>query len=164
MKKLEAATLTELIVVMLLSSLLLIMAYTTWQRAEQQYQQFAHSTKEGLAVGQFHYALTRNFRNAQVITLMSHRPLIIVFTQDMVEVSYRLESRYLIRTQTQRQDTFPITQAKLTGYRFGKQVLETGVQLDEIALMGEYQGKTLTFHFRKPDAATSAFAAELMLH
>ena len=67
MKKLKAFTITETLVVALLTVVTVGLAMTAWQIMQQQYLQYGSETEQALQLGQLRMLLERDFTQARMV-------------------------------------------------------------------------------------------------
>ena len=106
MRKLKAFTITELMVVALLTIVTAGLAMTAWQIMQQQYLQYGSETEQALQLGQLRMLLERDFTQARTVVKEKST---LRFTYPQHQIIYRFENKKVARhlEGSQRSDSFP---------------------------------------------------------
>lgn len=154
-KRLKAFTLLEMLIVMLLSTLVLAVAYLALQLVNMQYVNFDRNTEKIMTVSRLRTQLAKDLARADVVR---HQGDCLVLEKHIAPahrglIEYCFEDSLLLRRQEQLTDTFHLTPAAIAFSWEGRAQSEGPI--DHVSFTGGLNGEVYPFLFRKTyDART----------
>jgi len=147
-KRLNGLTLVELIVTMIISSLVVLMAFTCYQITHKQYQDYRNINNNVTQATLLNMLLTRDILLSDKIT-KGHDGGLLIEVNDSSSVSYTFVSGYILRQKDNNPtDTFPVNSATVSEQFAGNDAEEGGL-IDNISIEGKVLGENVFFHFNK---------------
>ena len=144
--KIKAFTLTELVVVMLISAVVAALSYGGYRIITSQLARYTASGRGLLDHARLHYLLEKDFAQAGQINRRQNG--ITCTTSEGNSVSYRFLADRIVRKQQSLTDTFKTNLWNLELLFEGKAAGDGGLA-DEIAFQATDEGEPLYFHFTK---------------
>jgi len=145
-KKIKAFTLSELLVVLLLTVVVVGLAFAILNLVQKQMSTTRKNYDNGTELQQLRQVLWRDFRSYQH-SFFSKQEEKLIFENEMERVQYTFLQNYLIREQ----DTFKIQLARKVFYFEGGAVQEGRINALELFTTKEMNKKTV-FVYRENDA------------
>jgi hypothetical protein len=142
MVKIPAYTVLELLIVMIITSIVVALTYSGFQKIYQHYERFNMSQKQILSLIMMDREIRKDFEAADM--LLKTEDGFVCNYHDR-PIRYIFSENYLLRQELDRYDTFLI-KATQTEIFFMKQTLTTQV-FDELVFMDSDNRRS--FHYRK---------------
>ncbi len=148
-KQLKAFTLLELLIVMLLSSLVLAVAYLALQLVNAQYLHFSRNTEETVALSVLRTQLAKDLERTSIVwrrggCLVLEKYAVL---DNSARVEYCFQDSLLLRRQEQLTDTFRFAATAIVFSWEGAEQSQGPV--DQISFNGKLNGESYPFLYRK---------------
>jgi hypothetical protein len=148
MKKINAYTLMELIVVMVTSIIVITLAYKVFDLISHQYLQFVRYNESVYEVYQASALMATDFRESEYIV---KNPEGVTCVYKNKEIVYNIGSNITVRSVDLVRDTFRIKAENVRYYFSDKEVIDVNKYVDQIKF--EDVEKSELFHYQKIYAA-----------
>lgn len=145
MKKISAFSLMEIIVVLLLSAIIMSMAFQGYQVFSKYYKEYNQATLEAEDINQLHTLLTKYTLTSKKITHNSSS-IYFHFEKEVFEFSFKRD--FLLSTIHDRVDTFFCTTQDLHFFWLEEEQFVSGELVDEFSFQ-VVTNKTYPFAFKK---------------
>jgi prepilin-type N-terminal cleavage/methylation domain-containing protein len=147
-KKFKAFTLIELVVTMVISSIVVMLAFTCYEITYKQYLNFRKSNNTVTQVILFNSLFKRDVLLSNLINRIDDNNVLLKMN-DTVNVNYFFGSNYVLRKYNEFiPDTFPITSVVVKEQFQSTEVNENGL-IDDISISGVVRGENVFFHYDK---------------
>ena len=157
-KRLEAFTLMEMTVALLLTGLVTGIALTAYGIIESQFQHFQGSRNGFHEVAQLNLALQRDVQSCREV--IRNDDGIYCRYQNGDQIDYAFTDEFVMRTAGQRTDTFHL-KTEERSFRFeGNEQFVPELPIDAFSFKGSIQEEALPFHYFKTYGTAQLFAWE----
>lgn len=141
-KTLNAFTLLELLVGMILSGIVLVATFTAYRVVTRQYETYRDKSQSVTEISFFISRLESDFANASKIISLSENKIQLQNEERSFE--YTFAAKYVLRSNSEKTDTFFVPVSAVRAYhKSGKINPETDSTLDELCITMEYEGQSL---------------------
>ena len=148
-RNLPAFTIIELVVVMILSSIILGMAFTAVRSIQQSYELYDQQTQAALDISDFQTLLNTDFENSKLASC-ANTTLFLTFEQH--DLQYQFDYDWVIRQTAYFSDTFFIENNTPTFY-YQNQPISIG-NIDFLEVKSTNEEEEVVFYFEKKYSST----------
>jgi prepilin-type N-terminal cleavage/methylation domain-containing protein len=149
-RKLRAFTIIELIIVMLISSVVITIAYTGLGVFYRQYTQFKHTQEAVSQTLLLDRLLTLDFSNCNYVE-KKEGGITCVYADK--EIAYQLTDEYILRTEKQTADTFFMPNLRYQTFFLQEEVYMAEKMIDELGIDYLHSEENLHVSYTKKYAA-----------
>ena len=148
--KVKAFTIMEITVAMLISAIVIGLAYTCFNIIYQQYHAFHERQSELMKIDQLNKVLQEDFDRAE--TILQNDDDIIIKNKDS-QLSYRIQPEYILRISNTT-DTFKVNTQEVTRYFEGRHLTEQSDlpednRMDELSFTIIYHEEKIPYYYTK---------------
>lgn len=145
MRKIDAFTLMEVIIVMIISMIVISLTYKTLDIVSMQYRQFSKNSKQVYELSLMETLLTKDFANSEYVKRVSNG-MICRFKRK--SILYIFDNSSMIRVEGAVSDTFNIVPNDVRYYFSDKNVSNINGYIDRVVFMSNLSNSKL-FTYRK---------------
>lgn len=157
-KRLDAFTITELLVVTLLTLVTVVAAFRIIGITNEQYQSYRGDNEVYLKIGQFGTVFNRDFNQAIVI---EKKGLSLILHFDNHKILYEFDAAHVTRKllfEAGREEIFDLTEVTLIGFFNQKEIYDGWI--DNVSIGFQLEGKKKLLTFFKTCSAKELCAAD----
>lgn len=154
MNKIKAVTILELMVVMLISMLVLGIAYQGYMLFFKQFSVFKDSSDKIAEVVLFDRLITGDFNDCKTV-VRNEQGVECIFPDKVIQ--YHFADAYILRKRIAQTDTFYFNLENIT-FNFRDEPSHTGLLVDELVFTDKKNERHKTFHYIK------LYAADVMVN
>lgn len=144
--KLKSFTLIEMVIVMIISGIIISIAYFSFFIIAQRFNSFSSSSRSLMEIGTLNNLLAEDFNDAKSVNVEGDEILVI---KDSSSIHYLFEEEYILRQQESLIDTFKLIAEKKKYYLNNREFFLYAGKIDELEFNCEYNKELFYFHFKK---------------
>jgi prepilin-type N-terminal cleavage/methylation domain-containing protein len=150
MSRLKGYTVMELIVVMVLSAIVVSIAYTSFDIISKQYLRYKKSHEEISKILMFDLVLTKDFKNSVFVSLDDDG---IVCNYSDRKINYQIDEHFVVRQENDVLDTFKVRVTDFQSDFSGIRVTDPGQLINHFEFVQQYDDADYLYAYQKEYAA-----------
>lgn len=159
MRKINAFTLLELLIAMIISSIVISFGYGVYSLLFKQYLSYKKAKTEIVNTMQFNAIMNNDFCNSEEITFNDNT--IAIFRKNKAPLRYLFNDHFILRKTDEITDTFKIAAANIQEKFVFKNEQAQSALISEFSFDAQFAGDTEHFLFTKNYDAATLFNKEI---